>query len=396
MFETAGIRVNGPNPWDIHVHDDRLYARIFREKNLGLGEAYMDGWWDCERIDEMLCRLLRSGIEGKIAGNVRLLLRTVPWLLLNLQSEERAREIAERHYDLGNDLFFSFLDPYKQYSCGYFEGTDELDQAQLNKLALICAKLELSQNDHLLDVGCGWGGLARYAAERTGCTVTGVNISKEQLSFARDFCHGLPVRFLDCDYRAITGRFDKIVSVGMFEHVGVKNYRAFFEVAHRCLKETGVFLLHTIGTNTSGKGGGDPWIEKYIFPNSMLPSLAQIAQAAEGLFVIEDVHNLGPHYDRTLLAWIANFRRAWPALQGKYDERFRRMWDYYLLCCAGVFRSRTAQLWQVVMTRHGTGTPPPCCRPAFSGKAFPESAWTQPPNRSTMQGSELNQPQERS
>ena len=366
LFEAAGVRINGPNPWDIHVHDDRLFGRIFREKNLGLGEAYMDGWWDCERVDEMIFRLLRSGIEGIITGNLGYLLRSIPWLLLNLQSKGRAREIADRHYDLGNDLFFSFLDPYKQYSCGYFEGTTELDQAQLNKLALICAKLELSSADHLLDIGCGWGGLARYAAERTGCTVTGVNISKEQLRFARDFCQGLPVRFQDCDYRAVEGRFDKIVSVGMFEHVGAKNYRAFFEVAYRCLKDNGVFLLHTIGTNTSGRGGGDPWLEKYIFPNSMLPSMTQIAAAAESLFVIEDVHNLGLHYDRTLLAWIANFRRSWPELKGKYNERFKRMWEYYLLCCAGVFRSRTAQLWQVVMTRDGTGTPQPCCRPSLT------------------------------
>ncbi len=323
----------------------------------------MDGWWDCERVDEFIYRLLRSGIENNVRGNLGLLLRALPWLLLNLQSKARARIIADRHYNLGNDLFAAFLDPYMQYSCAFFEGTDDLEQAQLNKLEMICAKLDLAPGDHLLDIGCGWGGLAKYAAERYGCTVTGVNISKEQLAFARDFCKGLPVRFLDCDYRAIEGQFDKIVSVGMFEHVGSRNYRTYFDVVRRCLKPDGIFLLHTIGSNTSGRGGSEPWISKYIFLNSMLPSIAQIAKAAERGFVIEDWHNFGPHYDKTLMAWQARFQAAWPRLEGlKYDTRFKRMWDYYLLCCAAAFRVRHTQLWQVVMTRSGTGRPQPCCR----------------------------------
>lgn len=275
--------------------------------------------------------------------------------------------IAERHYDLGNQLFFSFLDPYNQYSCGFFEGTDDLSQAQKNKLALISAKLHLTANDHVLDIGCGWGGLARYVAERYGCAVTAVNISQEQLQYARKFCEGLPVSFQDCDYRMIDGRYDKIVSVGMFEHVGKKNYRTFMRVVHRCLNDNGIFLLHTIGSNIS-RTGSDPWIAKYIFPNSMLPSTAQIAQAVEGLFVIEDWHNLGPHYDKTLMAWNANFQMAWPRLKEKYDARFKRMWEYYLLSCAGAFRSRTIQVWQIVMTKDGAGTPQPCCRTIPEGE----------------------------
>ena len=362
LLEQAGITVNGPHPWDMQVHDERLYARLWREKSLGLGEAYIDGWWDCERVDEMVFRLLRSGIGDKIRGNLRYMIRAVPWFLTNLQSKARARVIADQHYDLGNDLFFSFLDPYRQYSCGYFEGTEDLNQAQLNKLALICAKLNLTGGDHLLDIGCGWGGLARYAAERFGCQVTAVNISQEQLRAARDFCGGLPVRFRDCDYRAIDGQFDKIASVGMFEHVGWKNYRTFFKVAHRCLKERGLLLLHTIGCNTSGKGGDEPWVAKYIFPNGMLPSMAQIAQAAEGLFVIEDWHSLGPHYDKTLMSWNVKFQQSWPCLQAQYDVRFKRMWEYYLLFFAGAFRSRTTQIWQLVMTRDGGATPQPPCR----------------------------------
>ena len=363
LLEHAGITVNGPDPWDIHVKDDRWYARVWQEKRLGLGESYMDGWWDCERLDEVVCRLLGSDFEEGVKGNLRYLLRSLPGVFFNFQSKARARMIAEHHYDLGNDLFMSFLDPFNQYSCGYFEGTDELSRAQQNKMALIAEKLDLAADDRVLDIGCGWGGFARYVAERYGCTVTAVNISQEQLHYARDFCRGLPVTFLDCDYRSVDGQFDKIASVGMFEHVGSKNYRTFLEVVRRCLTEAGIFVLHCVGSNVSGRGGCDPWTTKYIFPNSMLPSVAQISEAAEGLFVIEDWHNLGPHYDKTLMAWNANFQVAWPRLSGKYDQRFKRMWEYYLLSCAGAFRARDIQLWQVVMTGHGTGVAQPRCRP---------------------------------
>ncbi len=358
MLGHAGITVNGSNPWDIQVKDERWYARVWREKSLGLGESYMDGWWDCRQTDEMIYRLLCADLEGKVRGDLRYLIRFLPAILFNLQSMARSRMIAARHYDLGNDLFFSFLDPYNQYSCGYFENSDDLAQAQQDKLALICAKLDLTAADHLLDIGCGWGGLAKYAAEHIGCTVTAVNISQEQLRYARDLCKGLPVHFEDCDYRAIEGRFNKIVSVGMFEHVGGKNYRSFMKVVHRCLKDHGMFLLHTIGGNMS-RSGCDPWITKYIFPNGMLPSITQIAKAVERLFVIEDLHNIGLHYDKTLMAWNRNFQQAWPELSRRYDARFKRMWEYYLLSCAGAFRARSIQVWQIVMTKCGIPTAQP-------------------------------------
>jgi cyclopropane-fatty-acyl-phospholipid synthase len=358
LLEQAGIAIEGPNPWDIRVHDRRWYRRVLRDRNLGLGESYMDGWWDCGRIDEMIYRLLRGGLEEKVRAGLAYIVRFLPSVLFNRQSKSRAGIIARRHYDLGNDLFFSFLDDCRQYSCGYFKDTDDLDQAQRHKMELICRKLNLSATDHLLDIGCGWGGLARYASERIGCAVTAVNISREQLRFAREFCKGLQVHFQDRDYRALEGRFDKIVSAGMFEHVGRKNYRTFMKVVRRCLKGDGIFLLHTIGGNTS-RTGCDPWVERYIFPNGMLPSTAQIARAAEGLFVIEDWHNMAPHYDRTLMAWNANFQKAWPRLQAQYDERFKRMWEYYLLSFAGAFRARSIQVWQIVMTPYGTGAAQP-------------------------------------
>ena len=364
LLNEAGITINGSNPWDVQVRNEKLFSRIWREHSLGLGEAYIDGWWDCERTDQFINRLLHGKIQARIRGNLALMLQALPSLLLNLQSKARARIVADRHYNLGNDLFSAFLDPYMQYSCAFFDGTDSLEEAQLKKLEMICTKLDLAPGDHLLDIGCGWGGLARYAAEQCGCKVTGVNISKEQLAFGRESCKGLPVQFVDSDYRDITGQFDKIVSVGMFEHVGERNYATYLDVVHRCLKPDGIFLLHTIGSNSTTKGASEAWLSKYIFPNSKLPSAAQIASTAEDRFIIEDWHNFGPHYDKTLMAWHERFQNAWPQLKGsKYDERFKRMWDYYLLCCAATFRSRQTQLWQVVMTAADSGrAQPPYCR----------------------------------
>jgi len=356
LLNGIGVTIGGPNPWDIQVKDDRMYARALRDKNLGLGESYMEGWWECPRIDQFIYRVLTAGVDGQVAGGRKLLIPYLQALLFNRQTRTLSREVAEQHYDLDSELFMSFLDPYNQYSCAYFNGTDDLNKAQLNKMDLICRKLELKATDHLLDIGFGWGGLAKFAAEKYGCKVTGVNISNEQIRYAQDFCKGLPIKILEQDYRDIQGTFDKIVSVGMFEHVGVKNYRKFMQAAHRCLSKNGIFLLHTIGSNES-KIKADPWITKYIFPNGVLPSIAQISKAAEGLFVIEDLHNIGPHYDKTLMAWHDNFQRAWPSLKDRFDDRFKRMWEYYLLSCAGAFRARDIQLWQIVLTKYGRTQP---------------------------------------
>jgi cyclopropane-fatty-acyl-phospholipid synthase len=356
LLSETGIRVNGSDPWDIQVRDERFYTRVLKEGSLGLGESYMEGWWDCLRIDEFICRLLKGNVEEKIKGNLRSLFFYLSARIFNLQSPSRAGIIARKHYDLGNDLFFSFLDPDNQYSCAYFQGTDDLAEAQQKKLDLICRKLDLQRQDHLLDIGCGWGGLARYAADHYGCSVTAVNISEEQIRYARELCKNLPVKILSEDYRQIQGSFDKIVSVGMFEHVGKKNYGTFMRVVHRCLKEGGIFLLHTIGSNAS-RINCDPWVNRYIFPNGMLPSIAQISRAAEGLFVIEDIHNLGAHYEKTLMSWNDRFQKAWTRLAGRYDEIFKRMWEYYLLAYAGAFRARHIQVWQIVMTKPGVGQP---------------------------------------
>ena len=356
MFSRAGIAINGPNPWDIYVEDDRLYGWLLRDHSLGLGEAYMEGLWHCKQLGEFMCRILKANLDTEISKSVKFLLPYFSALLFNHQSKYRARQVAEQHYDLGNELFMSFLDPYHQYSCGFFDGTEDLAQAQINKLELICKKIDIQPGDHILDIGCGWGGFAKYAAEHHGCNVTGITISNEQVSYAEQFCKNLPVRIVKSDYRELRGTFDKIVSVGMFEHVGGKNYRTFMQIANRCLKDDGIFLLHTIGGNNS-EIGCEPWLNKYIFPNGMIPSVTQIGKAAEDIFVMEDWHNLGPHYDKTLLAWHENFQRHWCTLNKKYDERFKRMWEYYLLSCAGAFRARKIQLWQIVFTKCGTKQP---------------------------------------
>jgi cyclopropane-fatty-acyl-phospholipid synthase len=361
LLAQAGIRVNGDDSWDIQVVDDGFYGRVLRDGSLGLGESYMEGWWECDRLDELFRRICSVGLDQNGQGRVRLLLEWARETLLNRQTRRRCLDVAERHYNLGDDMFLPWLDRYNQYSCAYFDGTDDLDQAQEKKLDLICRKIGLRPGHKVLDVGCGWGGFCRFAAERYGCSVEGVNISSSQIEYARRSTQdlGLDVAITCRDYRDLVGTFDKIVSVGMFEHVGHKNYRVFMRSVHRCLREAGVLLLHTIGSNVTCRKF-DPWIRKYIFPNGMLPSLAQISRAAEGLFVVEDVHNLGPHYDTTLMAWNERFQAAWPDLRQRYPETFKRMWEYYLLCCAGAFRARAMQVWQIVLTK--PGRPQPFCR----------------------------------
>ena len=257
------------------------------------------------------------------------------------------------HYDVGNDFYRLWLDERMVYSCAYFRAPEaSLDEAQLAKLDLVIDKLQLADGMRLLDIGCGWGGLAKFAAERYGVKVTGVTVSKEQLALAQERVRGLPVELLLQDYRDLRGSFDKVVSVGMFEHVGPKNYDTYFTNVQRLMAPNGIFLLHTIGIASTSQST-DPWIDRYVFPNGKLPSAREISTAVEGRFIIEDWHNFGADYDRTLMAWHANFERHWDELAAHYDRRFYRMWRYYLLTCAGSFRARKNQLWQIVLAKGG-------------------------------------------
>ncbi|MBB3227482.1 cyclopropane-fatty-acyl-phospholipid synthase [Luteibacter sp. Sphag1AF] len=351
LLEHAGIRLGGDRPTDLIIHDERTYARVFAHGSMGLGEAYMDGWWDVDDLPGFFARVLDSHIDDSLR-TLDTLIAHLKARLLNMQRGEHAWDVGRQHYDLGNDLFEAMLGKRMVYSCGYWASANNLDDAQEAKLDLICRKLALKPGQRVLDIGCGWGEALKYAAEKYGVSGVGVTISQEQATYAQELCRGLPIDIRLQDYRQIDERFDAIMSIGMFEHVGFRNYRTWFEVARRCLPVDGLAVLHSIGSNGS-PGRPDPWIEKYIFPNSVIPSSSQVTTALENLFVIEDWHNFGPDYDRTLMAWLANFDKAWPQLAGRYDERFRRMWRFYLACSAGVFRSRRDQLWQLTLSPHG-------------------------------------------
>ena len=358
LLNNAGIKVNGNNPWDIHVHDARAYDQILSKWSLGLGEAYVNGYWDCERLDEMLNRLLKVDLNMAVHGRAkfRLLAEIARAKLFNLQSTKRAFQVGERHYDAGNDIFKSILDSRMIYSCAYWEFAQNLEQAQTHKLELICRKLELKRGEKLLDIGCGWGGLAAYAATHFGVSVVGITVSKEQQKIAQERCQGLPVEIRLIDYRKLEGKFNKIVSVGMFEHVGEKNYRDYCQTASRLLEDQGLFLLHTIGSDVR-IARTDPWIDRYIFPNGKIPCASELSTALEGLFLIEDWHNFGCDYDRTLMEWYRRLESHWPTLSQHYSERFYRTWKFYLLGCAAYFRSKQGQLWQLVLSKRSKDGP---------------------------------------
>jgi cyclopropane-fatty-acyl-phospholipid synthase len=355
LLAAADVRLNGERPWDMQVSDERVYARILAEGSLGAGEAYMDGWWDCRQLDELFARLLRSRIHERVR----------PWPViwhslvarfLNRQRGHRAWDVGRRHYDIGDDLYERMLDRRMIYSCGFWDGARNLDESQERKLRLIFDKLALAPGQRVLDIGCGWGGAARYAAEHYGVEVTGVTVSEHQAGRARALCADWPVDILLCDYRDLPGHierpFDAAYSIGMFEHVGHHNYERYMRVVRECLTDSGLFLLHTIG-NDRPATTADPWIERYVFPNSMLPSASQLAPAFERYFVLEDWQNFGTDYDRTLMAWYRRFRDSWDVLGHRYDQRFYRMWSYYLLSSAGAFRARSNQLWQLVLSPSG-------------------------------------------
>jgi len=364
LLGRADIRVGGDRPWDIQLLDPDVPERVLAQGTLGLGESYMDGHWATERLDQFFDKLVRA--QASRAGRPIALAAKPPlWhllkaRLLNLQTQSRAWQVGQQHYDLGNDFYAAMLDPRMTYTCAYWSsGAQTLDQAQEAKLELVCRKLMLQPGMRVLDIGCGWGSFMRYAAERHGVHCVGVTVSAEQVALGRELCNGLPVEFRLQDYRELVdkvdelgGRFDRVVSLGMFEHVGHKNYAAFMRVAEAALKPEGLFLLHTIGRNERGNGT-DPWIDKYIFPNGELPTIARIGRVCERRFVVEDLHNFGADYDRTLMSWYANVEAAWPRFAEALGERFRRMWTYYLLSCAGAFRARDIQLWQWVLSPRG-------------------------------------------
>ena len=360
LFSHAGIEIGGQALGDIRVSDARFYERVLRDASIGFGESYMDEWWETDALDVTIDKICRANLKQKITGSWRLRALTVKALVLNLQSKARSGTSVEAHYDIGNDLYTRMLDPRMVYTCGYYgNGAKTLAEAQEAKLDLVARKVGLKPGMRVLDLGCGWGGFASWAAEKYGCTVLGVTLSKDQVSLGNQLWKHLPVKLQLKDYRDVTGTYDRVVSIGMMEHVGPKNHRDVIKVIDRCMVDDGVALIHTIANNRSLRHG-TAWIEKYIFPNAVAPSIAQIGRAMEGLFVLEDLHNIGPDYDPTLMAWWDNFDRTYSEISHRYDRKFYLMWKFYLLAAAGASRSRDGQLYQLVMTK--TGRTQPLCR----------------------------------
>jgi cyclopropane-fatty-acyl-phospholipid synthase len=363
LFGLADVEIGGTRPGDIKVHDQRFFERVLRDASIGLGESYMDDWWETDALDVTIDKMMRANLKQKITGSWRLRALTVKAVFLNLQHRTRSGASVEAHYDIGNDLYTRMLDERMVYTCGYWKNATTLQESQEAKLDLVCRKAGLEPGMKVLDLGCGWGGLASWAAEKYGCTVLGVTLSKDQVSLGNQLWgpqgKGLPVELRLCDYRDVQGKFDRVLSVGMMEHVGPKNHRDMMSVIDRCLVDDGVAVVHTIANNKSLRHG-TPFIEKYIFPNAVAPSLAQIGRALEGLFVIEDLHNIGPDYDPTLMAWWKNFDATYAEIKHTYDRRFYQMWKFYLLAAAGASRSRDGQLYQIVLTKTGRAQPAHC------------------------------------
>jgi len=357
VFSAAGIRINGPDPWDLQILDDRFYDCVVSRGTLGLGESYMDGWWDVVQLDQFMDRALSHDLKSRQPRGWKIALAFLRLRLFNLQSRKRSPRVAKTHYDLGNDFFARMLGSTMTYSCGYWPIAANLDEAQDRKHDLICDKLGLDAHHRLLDIGCGWGRLLAHATRRTGCRGLGITISEPQWRYATTAHPGLPIEFAKIDYRDLAtethGRFDRIVSVGMFEHVGPRNYRTFFARAASLLADDGLFLLHTIGNQANT--GVDPWIDRYIFPNSVAPCVGDIARSIDDFFVLEDWHCFGDDYERTLMEWARNFEGYARSPEFPFDRRFYRMWRYYLYSFVGSFRARNhLQLWQVVMSKRGT------------------------------------------
>ena len=352
LLAKAGVTIDGGEPFDLQVHDKRLFDRILSDGSLGLGESYMDGWWDVEQLDEFFARVLRARLEARNELRGKWLW---PWMrarALNMQNKSRSKRVAQSHYNLSNEFYADMLDERMIYTCAYWKNARTLDQAQEAKCELVCRKLQLKSTDKVLDLGCGWGGFANYAAEHYGCHVTGYNIASEQISYAREHAKGLPVEFVQADYRESKGRFDKIVSIGMFEHVGPKSYARAIAHASSLLADDGLFLLHTIGRDGPSVHV-DQWIDKYIFPGGVVPSISQLSGAIDGQLIVEHFQTLGVDYDRTLMSWHSNFEQHWSRHSARLGERFHRMWSYYLLSCAGAFRARRLHLWQWVLSKEG-------------------------------------------
>jgi cyclopropane-fatty-acyl-phospholipid synthase len=349
ILEIADVRTDRDRPWDITVHDERFFTAVLAHRALGFGESYMEGWWDCEDLAQLFDRVLGAHLQENVPIDWTMVVTYLKARFENRQAKPRATNNVHRHYDIGNDLYRSMLGRWMLYSAANWQSASCLDEAGEAKLEFVCQRLNLQAGDRVLDIGCGWGGFEKYAATKYGVQVTGITLSPEQASVARESCGDLPVEIRLQDYRELDGAFDHVVSLGMFEHVGYKNYRRYMEIVRRCLMPGGVFFLNTIGTHRAGCCV-NPWTDKYIFPGGVLPSISQIGDAVEDLFVVDELQDWREFYDKTLMVWFDNFHANWNKLKSHYSEKFYRMWKYYLLSSAGAFRSKAIQDWEIVLS----------------------------------------------
>ncbi len=354
-LEPAGIRFNESGELNIQVNNAQFYRRAALLGSLGFGESYADGQWECDHLDKVIARILLYSVNRSGLAHIGIQLRS---MLFNRQSVLRSKRVARQHYDVDTTIFELMLDPYLQYTCGYFANTDNLDQAQIDKMAMIIQKLCLKPGDSLLDIGCGWGGFARFAAENFGIKVSGLSISQSQLAYARTLCKGFDCEFKYGDYRHLheiyPQKFNAISIIGVTEHIGYKNFKNLYKVMRSRLQEGGLALQHSI-TRMKSTVHVEPFIDRYIFPGGMVPSVEQLAHSMAGEFVLEDVHNFGADYDQTLMAWDQNMKLAQAKIEAMpgFGQRFYRIWSYYLQSCAALFRVRQAQVMQYVLSPQG-------------------------------------------
>lgn len=357
LFKNADININGKRPWDIQVHNDKFYSRLFFNGTIALGESYVDGWWDCKEIDQLIYRILKFRLVDPKTYNLVHFgspiinkLRLLAPIFRNMQTRKKAAHDVKYHYNLGNDLFEATLDKNMNYSSGYWKDAKTLDQAQIDKMDLICKKLKLKKGMSVLEIGCGWGGFAKFASDKYGVKVTGITLSENQRDYAVNHCKGSNVKILLQDYRELSGNYDRVVSIEMFEHVGPKNHRVYMETVNKCLKKDGLFLIQFDGKSES-INWNDAWVEKYLFPGTVTPSAKQVSEAIEELFFIVDWEDFTKDYHKTMICWHDNFNKNWDNIKDNYDERFYRLWNFYLLCCPATALANTQHLWQIVFVK---------------------------------------------
>ena len=371
VTDAAGVTYhfgdNTGEPVHLRFTSSKWEREVALDPALKLGEAYMEGGFEFVKGD--IYKLLEIIFEstGPVAENQMWMkamsfIRTATKRFVQMNTLKRSARNVQHHYDLSGKLYDLFLDPDRQYSCAYFQSLDtDLNEAQLAKKRHLAAKLQVSEGEKLLDIGCGWGGLGLYFARVLGADVTGVTLSHEQFGIANQRAKTLGLenraKFLLEDYRNLNAQFDKIVSVGMFEHVGIGHFKEYFDHVKRLLKPDGRFVLHSIG-RSGEPGATNPWIAKYIFPGGYIPSLSEVIPVIEksGL-IITDIEILRLHYAETLKAWRQSFLAHWDEAKALYDERFCRMWDFYLAASESAFRWQGMMVFQIQLAHKQDAVP---------------------------------------